>query len=432
MNKVLIIANEYYPNPSAITNVFVNIIKEMQNRKYEVSVLTKRQNIDMLEEETIDNVKIYRVEDWFYNLYNITDRIKAYKASGIMKLANILSLCLYKIARYVSYYYDFRILNNQDGYINRKEAIKKGLQLNNDNKYDIIISLSYPFIMHEIANKIIKKSKNKPKWITYQFDPNAMNNTLSKKLYNKRLNNEIKVLKNCDAIFLPEENYIQNINTKLNILKNKYNVFQYANISKPAYEGLVQTDDIVKFVYTGTLYKDIREPQRVLDFFVKIEEDNKFKLKVLFYFKSVPEITDIVNSYKKKLGDCLQIVENADKDECDIISSNANILINIGNSVPNQTPSKVFENISLGKPIINFYSIENDTSKKQLEKYKMKLNINTNENYTENLLKIFYDFVDKYKFQQLSFDKATVGYELAENVAKKFVDIIGELKNAKD
>ena len=51
------------------------------------------------------------------------------------------------------------------------------------------------------------------------------------------------------------------------------------------------------------------------------------------------------------------------------------VLINIGNSVLNQMPSKIFEYINCGKPIINIYKSPECPTLKYLTKYPLALNI---------------------------------------------------------
>lgn len=47
----------------------------------------------------------------------------------------------------------------------------------------------------------------------------------------------------------------------------------------------------------------------------------------------------------------------------------ADCFLNIGNSMDNQMPSKVFEYMSYGKPIVSTYRIDRDTSKEIIDKY---------------------------------------------------------------
>ena len=53
-----------------------------------------------------------------------------------------------------------------------------------------------------------------------------------------------------------------------------------------------------------------------------------------------------------------------------------------GNKVDNQVPSKIFDYISLGKPIINVYTSEKDPALEYLKQYPLALNISeTNKKY---------------------------------------------------
>ena len=51
------------------------------------------------------------------------------------------------------------------------------------------------------------------------------------------------------------------------------------------------------------------------------------------------------------------------------------VLINIGNSVDNQIPSKIFEYISTGKPIINVYKTPACPTLRYLTRYPLALNL---------------------------------------------------------
>ena len=51
------------------------------------------------------------------------------------------------------------------------------------------------------------------------------------------------------------------------------------------------------------------------------------------------------------------------------------VLINIGNSVLNQMPSKIFEYISSGKPIINVFKSPDCPTLKYLTRYPLALNL---------------------------------------------------------
>ena len=82
--------------------------------------------------------------------------------------------------------------------------------------------------------------------------------------------------------------------------------------------------------------------------------------------------------------------------ECLGIMCHADILINLGNKSTNQTPSKVFDYIGTGNPIVNFHSLPDDTSKFYLEKYPMKLNILETENALSDCVDQFVAFSEEF------------------------------------
>ena len=51
------------------------------------------------------------------------------------------------------------------------------------------------------------------------------------------------------------------------------------------------------------------------------------------------------------------------------------MLVNIGNAVDNQMPSKIFEYISTGKPVVNIYKSPECPTLKYLERYPLALNL---------------------------------------------------------
>jgi hypothetical protein len=72
-----------------------------------------------------------------------------------------------------------------------------------------------------------------------------------------------------------------------------------------------------------------------------------------------------------------------------IAMHHSDFLINIGNTTFYQLPSKVAEYLASQKPIINFSSIENDSSKKLLVGFQDTLNINSvTDIYSENEQKL--------------------------------------------
>lgn len=400
MKNLLFIVHEYYPYGSAITNCINPIINEMNKQGSNIYILTRRTHFQLKKYEKINNTEVYRMDDWFnLSLDKINNSNKSFEKY------------LYKFRLRVIGFYRNRIKKDSIGLLNKRKSIKKGKKLVKKYNIDTIISCSYPFSMHKIAKEI--KNDN-IKWVAYQFDPHTFNHTLNSNLKNKRLKEEIETFSYVDKIFLPPENYEENMKTELKVLKDKYYPIDFALIKNNIANKLKKNNKII-FTFTGTFYENIRTPNDMLEFFKNIDVDYELHL----YYIAEKTIDDVLLEYKKVFKDKLVLFNNKSKKECDEALKNSNIIINIGNRIANQTPSKVFEYISMGKPIINFYNIENDTSKKVLKNYPLVLNIKND--YTTEDIEKFNNFVLKNKDKVLTFEEIKEKYKTAEDIAKEFI-----------
>ena len=381
MKRALFVLEKFYPHNSANLNCLNPIFEELKAQNIEVDVLTFRQDKLDKKFETYNGINVFRIND-NYHLSNI----------GILKKT---------------------ILRISRKFLFKYKMIYKGKKLLKSKKYDCVIACSYPFFMEEIACGIAKNSKCA--FISYQLDPYYNNSVLGSLNKKKRLELELKILKNADKVFLPPENFAENIQTDLKILEDKYYPIDFPLIKEKNNKTINNSIAEVNFVFTGTFYKDIRTPYAMLDFFKNVEFDYNIDL----YYIADNDVEKALQTYKKEFNGKLKLHRNKTKEECDKALEKSNIIINIGNKISNQTPSKIFEYISLGKPIINFYSTDNDSSKKVLDRYPLVLNI-FNE-FNNNDIKSFNQFCEKNKNKTLTFKEATKNYKTASSIAKEFI-----------
>lgn len=378
--KVLFVLEKFYPDSSANLNCLSPIFNELLERNFKVDVLTYRQNIEYKKCEVVNNISVIRVDD----NYNMSKN-------------DLLKKFFWRLYRKL--------------FLNKK-MISTGKKLLLHNKYDVVIACSYPFLMEEIASKIVNGSS--VPFISYQLDPFYCNSNLPINEKNQRLKHEINILSRAKKIFLPIENYYENIETGLAILKDKYYPIDYPLIIKKNFNVIKNEKPV--FVYTGTLYNNIRNPKYVLEFFSKLN----FDFKLIMCYISDDIVEKDLNYYKSIMNDKLILKRNQTKEQCDRELENSSIIVNIGNSIANQTPSKIFEYISYCRPIVNFYSIENDTSKKILERYPLIFNVF--KNFHSKDISEFEKFA-KLNFNKIiSFEEATSKYKISSVVAKEFVE----------
>lgn len=238
-------------------------------------------------------------------------------------------------------------------------------RLNKLNKYDLILSTVWPFGVGIASSKI-----KGPKKCCYIMDPPyEIQREKQEKTHSHSLN---ALIKNSDLILCAPA-------TKTALLESGYEKYseKIIPVGFPMIEEHKRTDDSnnlkmnkdkINLLFCGWLYSDIRSPEYFLHIVEKLDE--RFcvwfmgrecdKLFERFSIKTKAEIKAI--GYQP-----YQIAVNAMAD--------ADIMINIGNSVPVHTPSKTLEYINTGKPTVNFYKLDNCPTLYYTERYPLCLNI---------------------------------------------------------
>lgn len=402
MKKVLFITGSIEENANAVC---LNKIRQYFNlNEYEVDILCKRELHREQHDQEIEKGKIFYYDNYYEP---IIEKLKK-KGIDLYKVNPIIGLPIRIFCRLKTIFLS---------YIGYKKIIKLE---NKKNHYSAIISFSMPFNSHVIAEKV-KKILKKIKWIAYMYDPLAYNYTLPIERADSRKKIEEKTFKNADKVFLTrgimEENKKQNYYP--NFLDKVVEV-DLPNLSEYKTQEVKENNNNMLFV--GGFYRDIRNPQKMFQILEKLNT-NDMKIKLIGY-----GCEDLVEDFYKKQPNKVIITGKLSHDKCIQEISAADILLNLGNTIPNQTPSKVFEYISMGKPVINFYELENDTSLFYFSKYSLAFNFNLN-NYSDNDIIELEKFIAHNAGKRISFDEAVINLRAytGESVCKKVFSIVEEI-----
>ena len=130
------------------------------------------------------------------------------------------------------------------------------------------------------------------------------------------------------------------------------------------------SDHDVICVYAGFLYDDIRDATFTLELFCNIAEPN---LKLLIIGLGQEE--KLKQYAEGKLNGRLIQLGQLSEPDCNRWLGKADVLVNIGNSVINQVPSKLFTYINYGKPILNISKSRECPSIKYLKKYPLSITV---------------------------------------------------------
>ncbi len=367
------------------------------------------------------NKKILNKENAYYftsfkdkELYNIIKKSREENESKIQLVFNILKN-------------KYALINLFYTLIFKKSLIEKEISGNiekilKDEKFDLIVATVCP---HYLAFSLAK-SKINAKKVVYMLDPYSTNKTMPYAVSKKR---EEWLYKNIDKAFITDLILNENQNSKLNKYIDKMHSSSFPMINpvkKINGEVAFFINNKINIVYIGTLYPRVRSPRYLLDILKEIDSSICLHLIGPKGGFSVEFFTN----YQNRLKNRLFLKDKVDSDYAINIMQKADILINIGNSVDNQLPSKVFEYISTGKPILNIYKTDNCPSLKYFSKYPLVLNIKEGDFSKETTQKIN-EFCLNNKNKQIEFSKIEDEFYFAtpKFVATELEKVLKEMVN---
>lgn len=178
-------------------------------------------------------------------------------------------------------------------------------------------------------------------------------------------------------------------------------------------------DEKIRLLYAGALYRGYRSPLYLLQVFRHLEGD------FLLRFFSSGNCEKMIQRYAKKDG---RISRHGSVvlQELEQHYSNADVLISIGNFKSRNLASKIFEYMSMGKPIIHFYANSKDPVLRVLKKYPIKLLIDQRRTNIRAQAKRIEKFCKANKGAHIEFDVVQKLFPEAtpKYAARRFVHVI--------
>jgi hypothetical protein len=400
MSKLIFILSGYEPDYSAVGICIKNLI-EIIEKDYEVIIISEKTIVSQID-QTISNSKLIFVES----------RIQYIKNNLIFKIANSDSLrkSVFKAFLFLVKVYGLIKVHISRININKNLIEKydeKILEIAENN--DILIPVCLPF--ESICSAVNIKSKKKSiKVYPLLFDKFSENKNLHRSMMNyvlkikKHIRVEQKMLDSCDGIFYTDSwsNHFKKFHEGR--YRDKIYLIEHPLLKELQKDvSFVKKSKDISVTYAGTLYKKIRSPKFALKLFSKLNKAQN-KINLLIFSKGN------CNSYiKRKAEVCKFIIFHGEvqKNIADNAVSNSHVLLSIGNTDISQFPSKIFEYISTGKPIIHTFKSPEDPVIKILAKYKNSLVINESNGIDINLIDEIIRFLKKIK---------EVPYDLVENL----------------
>lgn len=410
-NKISItfLVDNYYPKFSPVAKCAYNIAEELSS-DYEVSVITLDGNtIEPVIEEHKNQRMIRCSTKGLIQRSYIEKKLRSNKVY-------MTNLFFIRMKGYLK-----AVLAKTNVNMRMVESYEYSLE---KIKPDVIIPVCLPFETI-IASMNYKINNSNVVLIPFLFD----RFTYNKSLQRNRVNLMVKEKKHLEL----ENQMLQISNHVLAMhqLKENFEKINYKGSDKITYiehpllkepKDLLRTihDEKIRLIYAGALYKNYRSPEYLLQAFNHIQEDD-FVLK----FFSAGNCEQMIEKYVEKDG---RISRNGyvSVDVLEQEYSNANILLSIGNFKSQNLASKIFEYMSIGKPIIHFYENPKDPVLNLLNKYPLSLLIDQNNSDTASSAAKIREFCAVNKDSYVEFNKVKEIFLDATPafITKKFVEII--------
>lgn len=279
-----------------------------------------------------------------------------------------------------------------------KRKCKKAIEeVCSKETYDAVIAVSAPYyIMQAVAEANIDYTK-----MALQLDPFTNNYTLSPRLKKRRKRIEIRTYSKLSMLFAGDYLY-EDLMTIISNVK--------ANIVPTPLPGLVcdsmvdypksfdNDGQTVNFLFVGQFYENIRNPHYLLELFSYLPSNYILHIVGGGCDKEVEKYIPI-------LGERLVRHGWVSKEEANAYIEQFDVLVNVNNTITNQLPSKLFEYIGTGKPILNLYKSGACLSQLYMAKYENGVCVVEKQDLIDCNVKLIKSFVEKNLHVVLSKDK---------------------------
>ena len=303
--------------------------------------------------------------------------------------------------------------NGYSDYVGAKRLKAAADNLLKSDPLDAIVSTMEPYPAADAAARIHCKNR-----ILYLMDPPAcISNGQSTPYRNRRLK---KILARHNVILTTP--FI-----RAALIENGFNQFEERIV--PVGFPLIERHDIrantidsrIHLLFCGWLYSDIRSPKYFLDILSRLDE----RFVVTFMGRECEKLAERFDIQTK--AELITLPQQPYEVALQAMAD-ADIMINIGNSVPVHMPSKTLEYINTGKPFVNFYKMDDCPTLYYTNRYPLCLNISEKDANLDAAARRFIDFCVENKGKTVDRDYIEREYEdcTPRYIAQKILDALGE------
>lgn len=421
MKKILFTIQWYPPKDSANVLCDDKIIKTfLESGEYEIHALTyldKNQPYN----ETVNGIEVHRFKT------GIVHRLKK-RAQKSNKVTAKIYLKIERLILRLKQFLTIPIYPFYEPFLYKKFA-KQAIKLHKKEKFDLVIS-EHNGLDTLYAGHKLKEFDPEIKFTAILWDPitgKIPAKYLPKKYAERKLKKaEFKLLNNADKIIAMKSS--ESYHLKNSIEKPYFDKFEFLDIPMvvPYGDGKefdkYLLKDKINMIFAGYFQLPERDPKHIFNVIDKSKYSEKFNCIFLTGSGQTKYLNELNASFK-----CNIIARPfINHDALIYLYNHSQICFNIGSVNPRAITCKIFEYISIGKPIISIYHIDDEPSIPYLKKYPLALLIDERLSVEENAKKLD-EFIENSLNRTVPFEFVKETFK--ENTTDAYISIIESLLN---
>lgn len=261
-------------------------------------------------------------------------------------------------------------------------AARRVRQLQKAHGFDCFISTSHPFSGH-LACLLAGLGGRRSNWIVDIGDPYSLQTEPAP--YNRSIYQwlstwvERRVLESANQVSVTTASTADMYRRHFRAVEGKISVIGPL-LSLPEVPAVrPEADGVIRVVFVGTLYRHLRSPVPALQHFEALSKAHPEQRCELHFYGVANDCADVLAEYAARMPGVVTVHGLVPRTQVTEAMAAADALLNIGNHSTVQLGSKVIEYIAMGRPIINFVSIEDDASLNVLRSHPSCLTFSAGE-----------------------------------------------------
>lgn len=364
MTKILFVSGTLPPDQSATANLIGKLIPDIQQAGYEIDGLTVKTNFS--DEGDVDDHGVYvrRANGVLYS----PAKIKCVRDFACCAYRRAVRMCRKRKARPPAPIYRESVV----------KALLSRMKRMPMQDYAAIVAVCAYYDAAEALARYKRQYGLRAATAMYQVDPLSENRIYQCDNAQELWQYEQELYNTFDRVFVTPVSFEEKKQAGWDL--SRVEPLEFPLTFYDGEQIAPGTREEIKCVFAGYLYGNIRDARFTLDLFSKFKDPNLH----LYMIGKGQEA--LLQSYENgALKGRLHLLGEMPSAECDELLADADVLINIGNTVTNQVPSKLFHYLGFGKPILNTVCSTACPTLPYTNRYPLAYNITETDMVTDEL-----------------------------------------------